>query len=305
MTTDIALSIAQVLARGSHMTGAFSVFGTLFLSTTLLPANTAASLNRTLNSIARSSLYVALLAGLFWFVLESAYMASAQNIAELAAALPEVIRTTRFGHLLAGRCALLVAAVLCFQLGRSKTAVLMAAAAIAAQAWLDHGGAMEGVVGTLLLVSTACHLLCGAAWLGSLPALGLSIKRLPVAEAGRIAQRFSPIGAACVLGLLATAIVQYAFLIARPLALISSSYGRVALFKIILFTALVAIAAFNRQRLTPALIMAASSPGTEAVARKKLIGSIAAEIAFGVLVLMAAGLLLQLAPPAMALMHGQ
>ena len=102
--------------------------------------------------------------------------------------------------------------------------------------------------GTLLLISAICHLLSGAAWLGSLPALRLAIKRLPIVEAARIARRFSPIGMICVFGLLASATVQYLALIGTPFALINTDYGRVALFKIGLLAALIGLAAFNRYR---------------------------------------------------------
>ena len=164
---------------------------------------------------------------------------------------------------------------------------------------LVHGGAMTGAIGTILLIASICHLLSGGVWLGSLPALWLAIKRLPLEEAGEMAWRFSPIGIACVIGLIASASAQYAFLIGTPRSLLNNGYGLLASFKIVLLLGLVALATLNRQKLTPALLAGDGS------ARRVLLRSVQMEVALGLFVLLAAGLLLQLTPPSMALMLHQ
>jgi copper resistance protein D len=276
------------------MAGSYALFGTMLLSAFFLPGTTPP-----MKRLAWASLAVVLAAGIAWFLLQSADMASAGNFAQTFAALPIVVQWTQFGHLILLRALLSILAVLSFQAGYPRIAALFGGAAIVAEAWLGHGGAMTGTIGTALLISSILHLSAGAAWLGSLPALFLMIALLPPTEAATLARRYSPFGIACVLALIASAIVQFIFLIGSPSALFTSLYGRVALVKILLLAGLILLAALNRYRLAPALLDA-SRPD----AKTKLLTSIGAEIALGLTALLAAGLLLNLAPPTMATMLG-
>ncbi len=286
-------AVMRGVARGLHMAGCFSLFGTCFLAAVLLPVG---SLRRRLRGVAWGSFAVLLVAGVIWFALQTADMAGAEDVADMLSAAPVVAGATRFGELLIARSAAAGVAILLFQFGFAKPAALAAGAAVVAEAWLGHGGAMVGVVGDTLLVSSVIHLTSGGAWLGSLPALWVAVKHLPIAEAARVARRFSPVGMVCVAGLTVSAVVQFVFLIGRPAALFESGYGLVTAGKILLLVALVGLAAANRYRFTPGLAEA------DERARRNILRSVGAEIALGVLVLLAAGLLLQLMPPAMKTM---
>jgi putative copper resistance protein D len=81
-------------------------------------------------------------------------------------------------------------------------------------------------------------------------------------------------------------------LIGRPASLFTSAYGLTALAKILGLTALIALAARNRTRLVPTL----------PASRARLLRSVRHEIMLGLLILLAAGLILQLEPPTMAAM---
>jgi putative copper export protein len=299
LTAATCLFALRGAFRGIHIAGGFALFGTGGLAAVLLPREVPAALGRGLRRLVWASLAVTLLAGGLWFLLESADMAGATDLADLSAALPVVAWSTRFGLLVIGRCAAFVAAALCFQFGWYRVAALLAGGAVAAEAWLGHGGAMAGTVGNLLLVSSIFHLLGGGAWLGALPALRLALKHLSIAAAGRLARRFSPVGIACVLCIIGSATLQFIFLIGSPRALFTSGYGLTALLKILLLLGLVLLAARNRYRLTPALAV-----GDEA-ARRMLLRSVAVEIVLGLAVLLAAGILIQLTPPTMAVMLEQ
>ena len=290
---------ALAIARGLHMAGCFLLFGTSGLATVLLPPNWRQDLQKPLRFMAWSGFAILLIAGVAWFILESASMVGAETLSDVWSALPIVASSTRFGELLIGRSLALMAAVLFFQFGLSRIAAIFAGLALAAEAWLGHGGAMTGAIGTILLIASICHLLSGGVWLGSLPALWLAIKRLPLKEAGEMAWRFSPIGIACVIGLIASSSAQYAFLIGTPRSLLNNGYGLLASFKIVLLLGLLALATLNRQKLTPALLAGDES------ARRVLLRSVQMEVALGLFVLLAAGLLLQLTPPSMALMLHQ
>ncbi len=279
-TAQLAL---RGISRGLHLAGYFAAFGTMFLQAAFLRGGEL----RGVKLLAWAGCGVALLAGCAWFALQTAYFVSAQNFAGLISATPAVLQYTRFGALLPGRMAALLLAALLFQANRPRLAALLAFIGVVAEAWLGHGGAMPGRLGNVLLATSILHLAAAALWLGTLPALFLVVAKLP--EPGPLVRRYSLFGIGCVAVLLLTALVQYVILIARPAALFASGYGALALVKIILLATLIAIAAYNRLCLTPAL------PASRMVLRR----AIGTEILLGLLVLVAAGLLLQFAPPAM------
>lgn len=285
------LVLLRAVARGLHVAGYVSAYGTYFLAAFLLPS--AAGFKR----LVWGCTGLAILAGAAWFWLQSADFASAYDVADVLAALPIVATNTRFGFLLLGRSALLILAAICFQFGARRLAALLAGAGVAAESWLGHGGAMDGAEGTLLLLTSIAHLLAAATWLGALPALFVSLKRLPLPEARALGQKFSPYGIICVMVMLISAAIQYLALIGGLNALFTSAYGLTALFKIAAFAALIALAALNRTKLVPAL--------TNEAGRTALLWSISAEITLGLAAFLAAGLILQLTPPAMAYMMGQ
>ena len=263
----------------------------MFLAATLLRRHRLPGLK----PMAWINLGLALLAGFGWFLLQTADFASVQSFSDIVAATPIVAQDTRFGTLLIGRCIALLLATFFFQAGWVRPAAATAGAAIVAESWLGHGGAMSGTIGTVLFITSIAHLSAAAAWLGTLPALRLALKRLPPEAAQNLAHNYSPLGIACVVTLIVTAAVQYVLLIGRPAALVTSAYGLTASVKILLLLGLIALATLNRTRFTPTL------PQT----RPQLLQSINAEIALGLLAFLAAGLILQLEPPAMALMAGQ
>jgi putative copper resistance protein D len=278
--------VLRALFRGMQMAGSFGLFGTLLLGATLLRRHHVPGLTR----LAWACLAVALGAGLVWFLLQAESFSEAQTLSDYAGSLSTVAWDTRFGTMLLGRCAALAVAALCFQAGRVWLGALLAGGAVGAEAWLTHGGSMDGRLGMLLLPTSIVHILAGAGWLGALPALYLAISRLPEPDAAALARNFSPLGIVCVAALLVTGLIEYLVLIGRPAALVSTAYGVTALVKITLFALLIALAAMNRQWLTPRL------PAT----RRQLLRSIGAEILLGMAVLVAAGMILQFAPPTMA-----
>ncbi len=276
----------RAVFRGVQMAGSFGLFGTLLLSATLLRRHHVGALK----PLAWACLAVALGAGLVWFLLQAEDFSEAQTMSDFVGSLPIVAWDTRFGTVLLGRCAALAVAALCYQLGRLRLATLLAGGAVVAEAWLTHGGSMEGRLGNVLLATSILHILAGACWLGTLPALSLAIRRLAEADSAALAKNYSPLGIACVVTLLVTGLVEYLFMIDRLGALVDTAYGATALVKIICFMLLLALAAMNRNWLTPRL----------PAARRHLLYSIGAEVLLGLVVLIAAGLILQLTPPAMA-----
>lgn len=278
---DSAWMLLRGICRGLHLAGYFSAFGTLFFGAVLERADGQ-------RRLAWAGGLLALLAGAGWFWLQSANFAGAYDAASVWSALPMVAGYTRFGWLLLARLGLLLAALLLAQARLWKPAALLAGLGVLAESWLGHGAAMSGQEGWLLFAVSLLHVGAAAVWLGTLPALYASLRHSWDPES--LARRYSQLGMGCVALILTSAFVQYLLLIGSVQAFFTSAYGAASLAKLVLFAALLALAARNRYRLTPAL--PASLPA--------LRQAIALETIIGLVLLVAAGILMQLEPPGMA-----
>ncbi len=279
--------VLRGLCRGLHLAGYFCVFGTALFGAVLAQGPMPG-----LRRLAWGGFAIALIGGVAWFWLQSADFAGAGDPGTVLAALPLVAGYTRFGWLTLARMGLLLLAMPCVQGRRWRLAAVLAGIGALAQSWLGHGAAMGGEEGDVLFAISLAHVGAAAAWLGTLPALALGLRasRAPMA----LAQRYSRFGMVCVAVLLATAFLQYLLLIGKVSAFFTTFYGAAALVKLVLFAGLIWLAARNRYRLTPAL---PASLGA-------LLRAIALEAGLGMLVLLAAGVLMQLPAPAMAAMGG-
>ncbi len=282
---------ALALARGMADATLLAAFGALLFRAHVAPPVLArmergAAADAHMRRLAWLSLLAAVLAALAWIALQ------AVNLGGTVATVPLVLRATVFGHLLLLRLALLGVAALALRVGRIRVATAFAGAAVATQAGLGHAASMYAGLSWLLL-SEVLHLLAAGAWLGGLLPLLFLIAAATPDAAALASRRFSPVGTVCVLVIAGTAAFQSFVLIGGLPGWIGTSYGLVALLKIVLFVALLGFAARNRFRLTPAL-----SGAAPAAAKGGLIRSIAGETAVGLLVVLAAGLLTSL-PPAM------
>jgi mono/diheme cytochrome c family protein/uncharacterized membrane protein len=152
---------------------------------------------------------------------------------------------------------------------------------------------MDGAEGWALVMVQAVHLLAAGAWLGGLIPLLLILGSTPAREAKAAVLRFSRLGVACVVTLAVTIVIQGWILVGGLPGLIGTNYGLLALLKLVLFLALLGIAALNRFRYAPAL---GGLSGLEA--QRRLRRSVVVETLVGVCAVLAAGVLLT-QPPAM------
>jgi putative copper resistance protein D len=127
-------------------------------------------------------------------------------------------------------------------------------------AWMGHAGAGEGDTGRILLASDVLHLLAAAGWLGALAGFAQLLFVKPVtAELARALHsaldRFATVGSILVATLVVTGLVNTLSIVglAGIATIWSSAYGQLLLFKLVLFAAMLGLAAANRFRLTPAL----------------------------------------------------
>jgi putative copper resistance protein D len=285
------------LARGLFAVAALSSFGTSLFAMLVLPivargldAKLGTLIVRRLRSIQCVSLGAALLAALVWLVLETAAMADTRSLAETVATIPSVLLGTRFGQVLALQVLALAGAAAATACGGRGVAAIFAGLAALLEAGHSHAFAMTHGV-SVLLVSQALHLLAAGGWLGGLLPLMIVVRESPLGIASLAARRFSTLALVAVVFLAVTAFFQGIVLSGGLKGLTGTAYGAVLLIKTLLFAALIALAAINRLRMTPALA------GPRGETSRRLLGvSIGLETALGLCAVLAASVLSSLEP---------
>jgi putative copper resistance protein D len=263
-------------------------------------AGLAAVVRGRLRWIAWLSLALAVLSGAAWLVLTAAEM-SGQPAAEVFSqdVLPTVLLQTDFGRDWVARfvlaCGLAAAFVPLLSPQRRpspwlKTIVTIAAAAfVGSLAWAGHAIGGQGVEGILHPAADVLHLIAAAAWVGALIPLALLLQEtgrtgdsLAVARAATL--RFSTLGIASVATLVVTGLVNSWYLVGNLAALVGTDYGRLLIAKVVVFCAMVAIAAVNRLRLTPRIVQETNLDGAQRAVRQ-LRSNAAIEAAAGAVVI--------------------
>jgi putative copper export protein len=273
------VQLLLLAARAVHLAATLSVAGALFYRLLIGPFP--------LGRVLRPSLVIALLAGLVWFVLETAALGSTDSLGATLALLGPVLQGTHFGRLLGLRLLLLlvVAALVWREPGRLRrlAATALAGICVALHAALGHAAA-EG--SPVLEASLALHLLAASAWLGGLLPLWLALGRPGAAIAAR---HFSLLAGVAVAVIAATALEQASALIGGFAGLLGTPYGHVGLIKLALFSVLLVLAIVNRLVFTPSL-------EASRAAGRRMRASILVEVGLGLLVVVAASRLASLEP---------
>ncbi len=239
--------------------GAMTVFGTLAFQTAVV--------GRAMRGLILASLVACLAGGLLWL---------SEQAAAFGAEVSMVLTATWFGRVMAAQMALVALGAL---LG-GRAGLVLAGLGVAIGAARGHGAAMGD--GDGLVVSHALHLQAAGAWLGSLPALFLSIR----AGEDIAARRYARLGLPAVLLLAGTAAWQGWILGGGLPGLLGTAYGGVLGVKAALFAALLLLACLHHFRLVPAL------PGRRGI----FCASILVEAGLGIGVLAAAVALSAMAP---------
>ena len=144
------------------------------------------------------------------------------------------------------------------------------ATALASLAWTGHGAASEGAAGMGQLIADIVHLLASGAWIGALAALGMLLFRparsMPkdhILLTHRALEGFSLIGTLIVALIVVSGLLNSWVLVGPEhlLAMSSTLYGQLLIAKLVLFGGMLALAAVNRFRLTPAFDQAIKQGG--------------------------------------------
>lgn len=130
--------------------------------------------------------------------------------------------------------------------------------ALASLAWSGHGAMDEGALRFWHFLSDILHLLAAGAWLGAMLALLLMARGRVDAARLRLliaaVKRFEWVGAAIVLTLTITGVMNYLFIVGPKLNdVMLSTYGVLLTVKVLLFAVMLLLAALNRFHLGPAL----------------------------------------------------
>ena len=282
---DIEGGLPTALARSASVAGLVGAAGGLAYASVLRPAGLPDALSARLRRWCFWAVGTALAGALVWLLAQTSDMAGGVSPSDIWA----VLSGTMFGHLVAARLGLLLLAGLALKMRSGAWATGLSCLALVLQAGHSHALAMGG--SPWLLAASALHLLAAGVWLGGLPAFWLVMGAGPPALSRAAADRFSTAGLVCVGLLLATATVQYWRLVADIPGLVGTAYGWMVCVKLVLFAGLIALAARNRLRLTPGL------PASVPVLRRAIL----LEVALGLAVLAAAGVLTGLQPA----MHAQ
>ena len=171
--------------------------------------------------------------------------------------------------------------------------LLASSVAIATLVWTGHAGATEGVSGTIHRPSDIVHMLAASIWVGGIASFAWLLFRPPgirgsasLVVTRRALDQFSRVGTLVVGLVVLTGLINSQILIgiANVGLMATTPYGRLLLAKLALFGLMLALAAANRWRLTPAL-EAGMESGNEAAAIMALRKSLIAEGAAVLLIL--------------------
>jgi putative copper resistance protein D len=257
-----------------------------------------------------SGAFVLLLASLTSLLGQTALMAGDPKLAFDREALEIVLRDTAFGAAILSRLVLAVFAGLCaLTLKPSPRLWLIAVGTgglvLASFAWTGHGAVEEGLAGVIHAASDVVHLIAAGAWLGALAVFSLLLwprDRPPSREATAVLhqalKRFSGVGSLLVATILASGLVNSWFLVgpSHLQGLLTTPYGQLLLGKLALFAAMLALAASNRFRLTPALGRALDEPHALQGAHGRLRRSLFLETGLAALILALVSILGMIAP---------
>jgi putative copper resistance protein D len=251
----------------------------------------------------------ALVTGAGWFLVQAARMADVPPLAVFTGGTAwNVLFNTQFGNVSAVRTVLaalfLVAFLLDSQQPDRPAGALPTALAVAfagSLAFAGHASAGEDVEGWVHLGADILHLVAAAAWLGALVPLAAVLHAArakndaySLAIASAATARFSSLGIASVGTLVVTGIINSWMLVGSVDALVSTDYGRLLSLKLLLFLAMLAMAAVNRLVLTPRLLLEHGEIGNAAL--RTLRNNSLMEAALGLVILYLVGILGTLPP---------
>ena len=251
---------------------------------------------------------VVALGSLAALVAQTAVMAGSLSEAVKPASLTFMVTGTALGMAMVVRAVvagLALLAAIALKPGRTLWSLTVVAGLVVAAsfAWTGHGAATEGPGGLAHLLADIIHSVAAALWLGALAALTILLLRRTAPDdltVHRALHGFAGLGTLAVGLLVLTGLVNSWFLVglARIGDLAGSLYGQLLIAKLVLFALMLALAAGNRFRLTPALGAVLAGGEDPRKALQRLRRSVVAETLVGAVLLAVVAIMGTLPPPA-------
>ncbi|WP_019582099.1 copper homeostasis membrane protein CopD [Pseudomonas mandelii] len=279
-----ALYVDLMLLFGVALFGLYSLKGQERMSGAVLPFR---------SMLAGTAVLGAVLSVASMVMMASA-MSGETDFAELRPHIEMMLFETDVGLAWGVRIVALVIAGLAVMLRASGFSLWVAAfagaVALASLAWSGHGAMDEGDRRFWHFAVDILHLLAAGAWLGALLAFALMAKINALQTEARLrllaraVNRFEAIGAAIVVVITATGVVNYLFIVGPKLdEVFLSTYGILLFIKVVLFAGMLVLAALNRFHLGPFLERSLRD-GQYTVAANALRRSVVVELAAAVLI---------------------
>lgn len=250
---------------------------------------------------------VVALGSLAGLVAQTAVMAGSLSEALKPASLSFMVTGMALGMALVARAVLAglaLLAIVALKPGQVLWGVLAMVGLVvsASFAWTGHGAATEGPGGLLHLTAAIIHAVSAALWLGALAALTMLLLRRTTPDdpaIHRALRGFAGLGTLAVVFLVLSGLGNSWFMIgpARLAELGTSLYGQLLIAKLILFALMLALAAGNRFRLTPAFGSVLAGGEDPRPALQRLRRSIVAETLVGAVLIAVVAIMGTLAPP--------
>ena len=172
-----------------------------------------------------------------------------------------------------------------------STGVLVLGSAVAVASFLVTGHAATAPPVWMMAPVVAVHLFCAAFWIAALYPLAKTTQEAEITQAGAVMTQFSDRAVWTVAALFLSGVVITWIQVESPANMLSSDYGLRLTLKLVIFFALLGLAAMNKMVLTPALEKA------DGAAPEKLRRTIKFEYAAMVLIIGAAVSLTLVTPP--------
>lgn len=283
-----------VLSRALHYSATILATGVLsfrgLIAGSLRLRSEKFGIDSQLRLIFWAGLALAFASGAGWFLSVSAAIdggAWGRSVADGTAAM--VLTETQFGHVWIVRLivGVLLGAAVGAAIGQGiwlRSFELSLAAVFAGSlAFAGHAASAPGFKGDIHLLADVLHIIAVCAWVGSLVPYALYLgsidegSRSSSADIEGVTRRFSFLGMAAVLTIATTGIINSLYLVGSVHHFTHTEYGQLLLIKVVLFIAMVAVAAINRYWLVPAL---SSRSAVKQLRRNSLI-----EVCFGLLII--------------------
>jgi len=203
-----------------------------------------------------------LISAIVWLGVEAAEMSGDTNAWHDVGTIATILNRTEFGRIWRWRLVglILLPATLIWRMRANKAPstlipLLFGLVLLTGLAGVGHGAMGRGFGTWVHLGNQAAHFLAASVWVGGLYPLYRTLARADydLAIRRRALHRFSAVGLAAVLLIVASGLLNSWFLVGSIHALFFTMYGQLLLLKVFFFLSMVALALVNRLHLMPRL----------------------------------------------------